>query len=205
MCAGQSFRECHQIWFAGVTVSLPGKPFATATKGAHHFIGDQEYAARFCKLAQTRPVILRRHDAIGASIGLHQDRGNRLCTFAVDFISDGRDRALAALDFAAAAKRTSICIWRRHLRNAVTFRINLMTRPRVSGERHTGIAGTVVGTIARDDPAMREPARVPSEFDRVLIRVRAGQGKKHATIRETSLSRARLRQVVRGVGSPKRR
>ena len=35
MCTGQSFRECHQIWLAGVTVSLPRKPFATAAKRAH--------------------------------------------------------------------------------------------------------------------------------------------------------------------------
>ena len=43
MCTGQSFRECHQIWLAGVTVSLPRKPFATAAKRAHNFIGDQAY------------------------------------------------------------------------------------------------------------------------------------------------------------------
>src|SRR5437879_4282888 len=42
MCAGQPFCECHQIGFAGVTVSLPRKPFATATKAAHNFIGQQE-------------------------------------------------------------------------------------------------------------------------------------------------------------------
>src|SRR5882757_1781533 len=187
MCTGQSLRECHQIWFADVTVSLPRKPFAAAAKSAHHFIGNQEYAARTCNLAQTWPVIVRRYDAVRARIGLHQNRGNRPCTFAVDFISDGRDRTLAALDFAAATKRTSVCIWRCHLRNAVTLWINLITRTRVSRECHAGVAGAVVGTIARDDPALRDSAGLPREFNRVLIRVGTGHGKKYATILETSL------------------
>ena len=75
----------------------------------------------------------------------------------------------------------------RDLRRAVTLRINLMARAGVSGKCHAGIAGTVVGTIARNDPAMWQSTRLPSEFDRVLIRVCSGQGKKYATILEASL------------------
>src|SRR4029077_20419380 len=117
---------------------------------------------------------------------LHQDRGHRLSTFAVDFISNDRDSKLAALDFTIAAKRTPERIRRRYLRNAVTFRINLMTGPRVSGECHARIAAAVVGTIAGNDPAMRESTRLPRKLDRVLVRVGAGHGKKYATILETS-------------------
>ena len=62
-----------------------------------------------------------------------------------------------------------------------------MTSTRVSRECHAGIAGTVVGTIARDDPALRESTRLPSELNRVFIRVGTGHGKKYPTILETSL------------------
>src|SRR4029077_8324115 len=202
MCTGQSFRECHEIWFAGVTVSLPSKPFATAAKSAHHFIGNQEYAARTSKLTQTRPIIVRRHDAIRAGIGLHQDCRNRLRAFAVDFIGNGRDGTLAALDFVGATKRTAIRIGRCDLRNGVTLRINLMTRTRVSRECHAGIAGTVVGTIARDDPAPRESTRLPSELDRMLIRVGAGHRKKYPTILETSLLEQSFGEFGTGLGPP---
>src|SRR5438046_7497014 len=114
-----------------------------------------------------------RYDAISAGIGLHQDRGNRLFTFAVDFISNGRDGTLAALDFAATGKRAPIRIWRRDLRNGVTLRINLVMSARISGERHAGVAGAVIGTIASDYPAMREPTRLSRELDSVIVRLRA--------------------------------
>src|SRR4029077_19635064 len=202
MCTGQSFRECHEIWFAGVTVELPSKPFATAAKSAHHFIGNQEYAARTCQLTQVWPVIVRRHDAICAGIWLHQDRGNRLCAFAVDFISNDRDRTLAALDFAAATKRTPIRVGRRDLRRAVTLRINLMTSPRVSGESHASIAGAVIGTIASDYPAIREATRLPRKLDRVFVCIGAGQGKKDAAVVETSLFEQSFRELRTRLRAP---
>ena len=49
-----------------------------------------------------------------------------------------------------------------------------MSRARVAGKSHAGIAGAVVGTIACDDPALWESARLPSELDRMLVRVSSG-------------------------------
>src|SRR5438034_7063588 len=126
MCTGQPFRECHQIGFAGVTVSLPREPLAAATKAAHHFISDQEYAARTCKLTQSWPVIVWRDDAVRPGIGLHQNSRNRFCTFAVDFVSNGRDGTPGALDFVAATKWAPICVGWLDPRNRVTLRINLI-------------------------------------------------------------------------------
>src|SRR5262249_32019292 len=119
-----------------------------------------------------------------ARIGFHQNRGNRLRPFAIDFISNGPDGTLSALDFTAAPERTAISVRRRHVRGVVTLRINLMARAGVPGKRHTCIARAVIRTIACDDPALGKLARLPSELHRVLVRVGAARSKKYSTTLE---------------------
>src|SRR5262249_43956622 len=102
----------------------------------------------------------------------------------IDFISNSPDGTLSALDFTTAPERTAISVRRRHVRDIVTLRINLMARARISGERHTGIARAVIRTIACDDPALGKFAHLPGELHGVLGRVGAPRRKKYPTTLE---------------------
>ena len=181
----QSLGERHDVGAPRGAVALPGEPLATATEAAHDLIGDQRDTACRRVRAQRRPVVLRRDDAVGAGIGLHQHRGDVCRAERVDALEYRSGGTLSARARIAAAERAAIGIGRRHMADTAGRGIHLRGSTRVARQRHRQVGRTVIRTLTRDDRAARPPARQPRDAHGVFIRIGSAEREEHTATLET--------------------